>query len=141
MPAGRLRVGSDAELAGYRARSHLHDGRVVAWTGSHDVPVAVDAELERTVPAALARRFGTDGFWERWTRAECVVKLTGRGVVDIVDLMADDPGRGDGPGAGVCLSTVRLPGGIVVSVGTLHGGGPLRGIGRSAGDSSFACNL
>ena len=140
MPEGRLRVGSDAELAGYRARSHLHDGRVVAWTGSYDVPVAVDAEVERTVPAALAKRFGTDGFWERWTRAECVVKLTGRGVVDIVDLMADDPG-GDGPGATVCLSTVRLPGDIVVAIGTLHGEGSPRGTGRSAGDCSFACNL
>ncbi|MFI5622606.1 hypothetical protein ACIA03_03985 [Nocardioides sp. NPDC051685] len=117
MPEGRLRVGSDAELAGYRARSHLHDGRVVAWTGSHDVPVAVDAEVERTVPAALARRFGTEGFWERWTRAECVAKLTGRGVLDLVDLMADDPG------AGVHLSTVRLPGGIVVSIGTLERSG------------------
>ncbi len=141
MSAGRLRIGSDAELAGYRARSHLHDGRVVAWTGSHDVPVAVDAEVERTVPAALARRFGTDGFWERWTRAECVVKLTGRGVADIVDLMAAEPAGDDGPSAGVCLSTVRLPGDIVVSIGTLHGDGSPRGIGRSAGDCSFACNL
>ncbi|MET8519110.1 hypothetical protein [Nocardioides sp. NPDC004968] len=135
MPAGRLRVGSDAELAGYRARSHLHDGRVVAWAGSYDVPVAVDAEVERTVPAALARRFGTDGFWERWTRAECVVKLTGRGVADIVALMADDSG------SEVHVSTVRLPGGIVVSIGRLPGEGSLRGIGRSAEDCSFACNL
>ena len=141
MPVGRLRVGSDAELAGYRARSHLHDGRVVAWAGSYDVPVAVDAEVERTVPAALARRFGTDGFWERWTRAECVVKLTGRGVADIVGLMADDSAGGDGPGAAVSLSTVRLPGDIVVSIGTLHREGSPRGIGRSAGDRSFACNL
>jgi phosphopantetheinyl transferase len=110
-----LRVGSDAELAGHRARSHLHDGRVVAWTGSYDVPVAVDAEVERTVPATLARRFGADGFWERWTRAECVAKLTGRGVVDLVDLMttaAEHPTE-------VHLSTLRLPGGIVVSIGRL----------------------
>lgn len=113
-----LRVGSDAELAGYRARSHLHDGRVVAWTGSYDVPVAIDAEVERTVPAALARRFGAEGFWERWTRAECVAKLTGRGVLDLVDLMADGP---DECAAGVCLSTVRLPDGIVVSIGTVAG--------------------
>lgn len=121
MPHGRLRVGSDAELAGYRARSHLHDGRVVAWTGSDDVPVAIDAEMERTVPAALASRFGADGFWERWTRAECVVKLAGRGVVDIMHVMADDPRQGDRPGARVCLSTVRLPGDIVVSIGRLPG--------------------
>jgi hypothetical protein len=141
MSRDRLRVGSDAELAGYRARSHLHDGRVVAWTGSYDVAVAVDAEVERTVPAALARRFGTDGFWGRWTRAECVVKLTGRGVVDIVALMADDPDRDDRTGAEVCLSTVRLPGDIVVSIGRLPDEGSLRGIGRSAEDCSFACNL
>jgi phosphopantetheinyl transferase len=121
MSLGGLRVGSDAELAGYRARSHLHDGRVVAWAGSYDLPVAVDAEVERTVPAALARRFGTDGFWERWTRAECVAKLTGRGVVDLVDLMADDSDGDDRPAAGVCLSTVRLPGDIVVSIGRFPG--------------------
>jgi hypothetical protein len=116
MPAGQLSVGSDAELAGYRARSHLHDGRVVAWTGSYDVPVAVDAEVERVVPTALAERFGTDRFWERWTRAECVAKLTGRGVLDLMGLMA----AGDA-GAGVNLNTVRLPDGIVVSVGRLEG--------------------
>lgn len=136
MPGGRLRVGSDAELAGYRARSHLHDGRVVAWAGSDDVPVAVDAEVERTVPEALARRFGTDGFWERWTRAECVVKLTGRGVVDIVALMA-----GEMPVTDVRLSTLRLRGGIVVSIGRFAAEGSRRGIGASAGDCSFACNL
>ncbi|MFD7075642.1 hypothetical protein ACFV9G_15640 [Nocardioides sp. NPDC059952] len=122
MSGGRLRVGSDAELAGYRARSHLHDGRVVAWTGSDDVPVAVDAEVERTVPEALARRFGTDGFWERWTRAECVVKLTGRGVVDIVALMA-----GEVPTTDVRLSTLRLRDGIVVSIGRLPGEGSPEG--------------
>ncbi|MGH3351038.1 MAG: hypothetical protein ACRDPS_10265 [Nocardioides sp.] len=118
MPGGRLRVGSDIELAGYRARSHLHDGRVLAWTGSYDVPVAIDGEVERAVPAALGRRFGTHRFWERWTRAECVAKLTGRGVVDLMNLMAaDDPG----PDAGVRLTTARLPGGIVVSIGRLDG--------------------
>lgn len=116
MPGG-LSVGSDAELAGFRARSHLHDGRVVAWTGSYDAPVAVDGEVDREVPTALARRFGADAFWERWTRAECVAKLTGRGVLDLVDLMAGDPGRGDLPGFGLTLSTVHLPGGIVVSIG------------------------
>ncbi|NYI79925.1 4-phosphopantetheinyl transferase family protein [Nocardioides panzhihuensis] len=123
MSGGELSVGSDAELAGHRARSHLHDGRVVAWTGSYDVPVAVDAEVDRAVPAALATRFGTDRFWERWTRAECVAKLTGRGVLDLVDLMTGaDPG-GDGRSAGVSLRTVRLAGGIVVSIGTLDAEG------------------
>lgn len=117
MPSERLRVGSDVELAGHRARSHLHDGRVLAWTGSYDVPVAIDGEIERAVPTALGRRFGADRFWERWTRAECVAKLTGRGVADLVGLMADD----DDQVAGVSLTTVRLPGGIVVSIGRLGG--------------------
>lgn len=114
---GQLSVGTDAELAGYRARSHLHDGRVIAWTGSYDVPVAVDGEVERTVPAALARRFGVDRFWERWTRAECLAKLTGRGVVDLVDLV--DLVAAEVPATGVRLNTLRLPGGIVVSIGWL----------------------
>ncbi|MFE6507067.1 hypothetical protein ACFVDI_14570 [Nocardioides sp. NPDC057767] len=114
---GQLSVGTDAELAGYRARSHLHDGRVIAWTGSYDVPVAVDGEVERTVPAALARRFGVDGFWERWTRAECLAKLTGRGAVDLVDLV--DLVAAEVPATGVRLNTLRLPGGIVVSIGWL----------------------
>ena len=126
--------GSEAELA---------DGATVLTAvealdlpaAGRGVAVAVDAEVERTVPAALAKRFGTDGFWERWTRAECVVKLTGRGVVDIVALMADDSG------SEVHLSTVRLPGGIVASIGRLPDEGSLRGIGRSAEDCSFACNL
>lgn len=109
-----LRVGSDAELAGYRARSHLHDGRVVAWVGSYDVPVAIDAEVDRPVPAAFARRFGADGFWERWTRAECVAKLTGESVVRLLALV-----RADDPPPGVRLSTTRLEGGVVVSVGTM----------------------
>ena len=63
------------------------------------------------------------------------MKLTGRGVVDIVALMTDDSG------SEVRVSTVRLPGGIVVSIGRLPGEGSLRGIGRSAEDCSFACNL
>ncbi|HEY9393230.1 MAG TPA: hypothetical protein VIP58_03805 [Nocardioides sp.] len=69
------------------------------------------------------------------------MKLTGRGVVDIVALMADHPDRDDRTGADVCLSTVRLPGDIVVSIGRLPDEGSLRGIGRSAEDCSFACNL
>lgn len=74
-----LRVGTDAELSGYAARSHLSDGRVVAWTGptGPGAPaVAVDAEIDRPVPAALAARHGAAGFWERWTRLECLAKLT-----------------------------------------------------------------
>lgn len=73
-----LRVGSVAELADALTRSHLPDFRCVGWYG---VPpagwsVAIDAEYaDREVPEPLARRFGTDLFWERWTRTECLCKL------------------------------------------------------------------
>lgn len=110
-----LRVGSDAELAGYRARSHLHDGRVVAWTGAEEVPVAIDAEVVRPVPPALARRFGADGFWERWTRAEVVAKLTGRSVLDLLELV-DEPALPEG----LSITTHLLEEGITVSVGTME---------------------
>ncbi|MBO0841792.1 MAG: hypothetical protein J2O46_01305, partial [Nocardioides sp.] len=96
------------------ARSHLHDGRVVAWTGPYDHPVAIDAEVDRPVPAALARRFGTHDFWRRWTRAECVAKLTGQGVVRLLAILDE----GDPPQ--VDLVTHRLKGDIIVSVGTLR---------------------
>lgn len=79
-----LRVGTDAELSRYAARSHLSDGRVVAWTGPagpDDPAVAIDAEIERPVPPALAARHGAADFWERWTRLECLAKLTGVPVV------------------------------------------------------------
>ena len=72
-----LRIGTAADLAGAVTRTHLADGRVVGWVGP--VPagrLATDAELaDAEVPRALARRFGTVGFWTRWTRAECLCKL------------------------------------------------------------------
>ena len=76
----QLRVGSAAELAAAVTRSHLADFRCVGWVGP--VPpgwvLVVDAEIAAaSVPAPLARRFGADGFWERWTRAECLCKLAG----------------------------------------------------------------
>jgi hypothetical protein len=73
-----LRVGTPAELAGAVTRSHLGDGRVVGWVGPvpRGMSLAIDAELaDAEVPPALARRFGTVGFWTRWTRAECLCKL------------------------------------------------------------------
>ena len=75
-----LRVGSPAEMAAAVTRSHLADFRCVGWFGP--VPpgwaVVVDAEIATAaVPAPLARRFGADGFWARWTRAECLCKLAG----------------------------------------------------------------
>jgi hypothetical protein len=67
-------------MAAAATRSHLADFRCVGWFGP--VPsgwaVVVDAEIATAeVPAPLARRFGPDGFWERWTRAECLCKLAG----------------------------------------------------------------
>jgi hypothetical protein len=75
---GALSVGTPAELAGAVTRSRLADGRVVGWVGA--VPpgrrLVIDAELAGAeVPPALGRRFGTVGFWTRWTRAECLCKL------------------------------------------------------------------
>lgn len=41
-------------------------------------PLVIDAELtDRPVPTTLGRRFGAEGFWPRWTRAECAAKLSG----------------------------------------------------------------
>jgi hypothetical protein len=76
--ADHLRVGSAEEMADAVTRSHLPDFRCVGW---YAVPppgwsVAIDAEYaDQVVPAPLARRFGVEGFWERWTRAECLCKL------------------------------------------------------------------
>lgn len=113
--ARHLRVGTDAELSGYAARSHLSDGRVVAWTGPEEATVAVDAEIDRPVPPALAARHGTDAFWERWTRLECLAKLTGVPVV-----LLQRTGLDADPAPGVELVTVRIrpePGtAVVVSV-------------------------
>lgn len=98
----RLRVGTDAELSRYDARSHLSDGRVVAWTGPAG-DVAIDAEIERPVPPALAARHGESDFWERWTRLECLAKLTGEPVV-----VLQRDGLGVEPGPDVELVTGRL---------------------------------
>jgi len=75
-----LRIGSPAAMASAVTRSHLPDGRCVGWYGP--VPdratIVIDAEsTDRAVPPALARRFGEDGFWQRWTRAECAAKVSG----------------------------------------------------------------
>jgi len=98
-----LRVGTDAELSRYAARSHLSDGRVVAWTGPVDTPVAVDAEIDRPVPPALAARHGEAGFWERWTRLECLAKLT-----DVPVVLLQRDGLDADPGPDVELATGRL---------------------------------
>lgn len=76
----------------------------------------IDAEYAgAVVPQPLAQRFGTELFWERWTRAECLCKLAD------VPMLAWWPAHGlDVPAefAGV-WRTLRLPtaaGELVVSV-------------------------
>ena len=76
--SNHLRFGSAAEMSGAITRSHLANFRCVGWYG--ELPagwaVAIDAEYgNAAVPAPLAARFGTEQFWERWTRAECLCKL------------------------------------------------------------------
>lgn len=73
-----LRIGSPEAMADAVTRSHLDDGRCVGWYGPSTPGwrVAIDAErADAPVPPALARRFGADDFWARWTRAECCCKL------------------------------------------------------------------
>lgn len=73
-----LRVGSVAEMADAVTRSHLPDFTCVGWYGEppEGWSVVVDAEYaDQKVPSPLAKRFGTDEFWERWTRSECLCKL------------------------------------------------------------------
>jgi hypothetical protein len=63
------------------ARSHLADGRLVAWRPllPAGTPIAVDAEIAaQPVPSALRRRFGIHDpteFWPAWTRVEVCCKL------------------------------------------------------------------
>lgn len=73
--AAHLVVGPADSLTWSRRRSHLGDGRCVAWTGAPQ-GVAIDAEIQREVPPALARRHGVEDFWGRWTRLECAAKLS-----------------------------------------------------------------
>ena len=73
--AAAIRHGLPGE-AGDRPRTHLGDGSCVwtSWSGEH----AVDAEYaDPPPPPRLAEAYGPDRFWERWTRVECAVKLTG----------------------------------------------------------------
>ncbi len=99
-----LRVGRDAADA--LTRSHLSDGRVVGWYG--EPGVVIDAEIRGPVPPALARRFGEQDFWARWTQAECAAKLA-----DVpVQLWISEHGLGP---AGYEVETLELDD-LVVSV-------------------------
>lgn len=110
-------VGSAEALAAYPVRSHLDDGRVVAWRGAGvRGQVAIDAERIRPVPRALAARLGEDA-WGRWTRLEVVAKLTDTPVV----LLLPAPGAAERRPDDIRLRTLTVtePGGgaVVVSVG------------------------
>jgi hypothetical protein len=73
-----LRVGSPAQLSDAVTRSHLADFSCVGWYGAapDGWTVVIDAEYAAAEPPQpLAERFGAEGFWERWTRAECLCKL------------------------------------------------------------------
>jgi hypothetical protein len=118
----RLRIGSAAQLADAVTRSHLADFRCVGWYG--EVPaewtVVIDAEYgDAAVPGPLAAQFGTDQFWERWTRAECLCKLAD------VPMLAWWPAHGLDVPADFTgeWRTLRLPAGdreLVVSVAIGH---------------------
>lgn len=117
----QLRIGTDAELGGYAARSHLSDGRVVAWTGPVGAVGAIDAEIDRPVPPAMAARHGDADFWERWTRLECIAKVT-----DVPVVLLQRAGLDADPGPDLHVVTVRLhpePGTtVVVSVACRRSG-------------------
>lgn len=73
-----LRVGSVEEMADAVTRSHLPDFGCVGWYAEPPPgwSVTIDAEYaDQPIPEPLARRFGVERFWERWTRAECLCKL------------------------------------------------------------------
>ena len=128
IPAGLvLHVGDPADLAHAPTRSHLSDGRCVALVGPDAVGWVVDAELDLAPPTALAGRFGTRRFWERWTRAECAAKLTDVPVARWWSRhgLPDDPGSLPGQPP-LELRTVRVPTpgrpDLVVSVGRVRVG-------------------
>jgi hypothetical protein len=113
--AFHVRVGLVDNLAGAVARSHLSDGRAVAWVGP--VPdgarLAVDAELaSATPPTALQSRYGGDDFWRRWTRTECLAKLAGVPVLTWLGRHGLDAV----PSAGVVVRSLLLCGEIQVGV-------------------------
>jgi hypothetical protein len=96
-------------MADALTRSHLSDGRVVGWYG--EPGVVIDAELDRPVPPALAARHGEARFWQRWTRMECVAKLTDTPAA-LLQRDLDQP-----PPDGLHLVTLDPFDGIVVSIG------------------------
>jgi hypothetical protein len=113
--------------------SHLADGRRLGWHGP--VPaghtLVIDAEITAApVPPALARRFGADRFWERWTHAETLCKLAD------VPMLAWMASRGldmpDPPGV-QCRTLVLGDLTVTVAVATIENG-PSQGVQRVPDD-------
>jgi hypothetical protein len=111
-----------APRPGDLSRSHLADGRIVAWRSPRrDLPgrAALDAELaDQEPPAALERRFGKNdrlGFWLRWTRMEVACKL-----LDVPAVIWLQRYGIDVDAAGIVLHS-RLEADIVVSLGVRLG--------------------
>ena len=112
-----LVIGHPLELGDAATRSHLSDGRCVAWRGGLPgrADLVLDAELgDRQPPDRLGREFGHRDFWGRWTRAECAAKLTDRPIVDWIKEhgLSVPPGLMDV----VTLRADWLAPGLVVSV-------------------------
>lgn len=102
-----LRVGNAVEMSTALTRSCLPDGRVVGWYGAPGV--VIDAEVATLAPPrALAARYGTEAFWERWTAAECGAKALHVPIA----LWLREHGLSSGP---IAVRTVRLDD-FVVSV-------------------------
>ena len=125
-PQGGVRPAPGAPV-----RTHLPDGTVLSWRPVTDeaVRIAVDAEYaDQPVPAAMVRRFGTDDFWTRWTRAEVCAKLTDTPV--LLWLAAHGLAADPAAGTGLRVHTVDLAGPdgrtIRVSAGSARQGSPVR---------------
>ncbi|WOP19832.1 hypothetical protein [Raineyella sp. LH-20] len=113
---------------GAPTRTHLPDDTVLSWRPadlSGIARYALDAEYaDRPVPVALARRFGGEDFWARWTRAEVCAKLTDTPILVWIRLhgLPTDPAAG----TGLRVHTLDLatPGGRTIRVSTGTAGRP-----------------
>lgn len=122
-----LVVGTGVDRATYpfAARSHLSDGRAVAWTAPspRGCRLAVDAELlGQRVPPVLLRRAGVAAdlperdVWRQWTRAETVAKLLDVPILLWVREHGLTVPAGAGDEAPLALRTVEHAG-LVVTMG------------------------
>lgn len=120
-PGADLRVEPSGHRCGDGTHSTVGDGRRVCWRPRTPLRAAVDAEIARSVvPAALARRWGSDPdvVWPAWCAAEVVAKLTDVPVLLLVRAGPPvSPGRSAGWSVPVDAGEVV---GTVGRVGDLH---------------------